>query len=595
MTRTRVDHAAAVAELHEALVDRLEQMSTSEDWLRYLDTARKFHRYSPQNQMLLAIQGADGAVAGYRNWQRIPAQGGGTCQVAKGQTGLKVLAPMKATAKDVDTATGEEVTKHFLRGFRTVKVFHQGQLVAPPDLGEPAMPELLTGPNRYTHIWTSVRDQLEAEGFTLEEHTRTPIEKWNGLTNYTERKVLVADDLQAPQQIKTLLHEWAHVRLDHENRRDLGREILEVEAESVAYLVAQTINLDSQAYSVPYINGWSQGDTTLVESTAQQVLATAKELIQTLERELGVQLVIDAVDHALPETTDNVIALPGALTVATEPAPEQETEIGQTSLRDLPEPMSPASAIDHPDSSDFDFMRAVGAAFDDTQAAAFAEHIYRPDHAPQAAALLAESGRTATQTAKILTRFGIDTERVHLALTSPIADGDGDVAPLYPSEEVATAMSAIGAAPTETIDVATPDPDVLRNEQISDMRTLQRLVRTNADIGAVTQLARTLQIDPADVAQVCAATEVPPNKTVAIAVALRDGDGAAAMADLRAGWPDIGGGWESHAHPSMLPAVEPAPVPTLVPDIGDYDPIVDLFAQWDNMETPAPSPEPTMP
>ncbi|WP_420451977.1 ArdC family protein [Ilumatobacter sp.] len=178
MSRHRVDHAKAVAELHEALTARLAQMTTSDDWLTYLTHARKFHRYSPQNQLLLALQGAEGSVAGYRNWQRIPAHGGGTCQVRKGETGLKILAPLQGRSKEIDEVSGEEVTRHFLRGFRTVKVFHQGQLVAPPDIGQDAiMPKLLTGENRRHDIWSAVTEQLTDAGFDVALHSRTPMER----------------------------------------------------------------------------------------------------------------------------------------------------------------------------------------------------------------------------------------------------------------------------------------------------------------------------------------------------------------------------------------------------------------------------------
>ena len=124
----------------------------------YLDTARRFHRYSPQNQLLLALQGAEGHVASYRNWLRIPAQDGGFCQVAKGQRGLTILAPIVARVV-VDAAgdddAGDEQAQRRLRGFRTVKVFYQGQLVSPPDIPEPELPTLLTGTDPWQHVWAA--------------------------------------------------------------------------------------------------------------------------------------------------------------------------------------------------------------------------------------------------------------------------------------------------------------------------------------------------------------------------------------------------------------------------------------------------------
>ena len=271
MKRQRVDHAAVIDELHTRLTEQVGAMTSTDEWLAYLQAARAFHRYSPQNQMLLALQGAQGYVASYRNWTRIPATEGGNCQVAKGQKGLVILAPMVSKSVEVDDDTGEETSRKRLRGFRTVKVFHQGQLVSPPAIPEPQMPELLTGDNRWQHVWAAVVGQLEDDGYTVTLHSRTPIEKWNGMTTWGERSVKVADDLEPPQRIKTLLHEWAHVQLGHEHRLGAERDTKEVEAESVAYLLSQTIGLDSQSYSIPYVTGWAGGDVELVQSTAEAV------------------------------------------------------------------------------------------------------------------------------------------------------------------------------------------------------------------------------------------------------------------------------------------------------------------------------------
>src|SRR6056297_3320363 len=162
--RPRVDHARLVEDLHARLDERLAELSTSDEWLDYLANARRFHRYSPSNQLLLALQGAEGLVASYRNWQNIPAQGGGTCQVAKGEKGLAILAPLTSRAVEVDDTTGEETTVSRLRGFRTVKVFHQGQLIHPPAIADHVMPELLAGDNRWQHVWAAVAARLEDDG-----------------------------------------------------------------------------------------------------------------------------------------------------------------------------------------------------------------------------------------------------------------------------------------------------------------------------------------------------------------------------------------------------------------------------------------------
>lgn len=597
MTRARVDHGKVVDELHAALTDRFASMTTSAEWTNYLSQARKFHRYSPHNQLLLALQGAQGHVAGYRNWQRIPAHDGGVCQVAKGQTGLHILAPMKTSSTVLDDVSGEETTRHFLRGFRTVKVFHQGQLVSPPDIGlDAVMPSLLTGPNRWQQVWSAVTDHLSADGYSVNLHTRTPAEKWNGQTNWSSRDVLVADDLEPPQQLKTLLHEWAHVQLGHDTRSDLPRKIREVEAESVAFLLAQTIGLDSDAYSIPYIAGWSGGDPKIIESTAQQVLATTKQLVSTLEHELGVKLAVDVLDHALPEADTNIIALPGATTTLAAAAAIPESfapSVPSTADQGLlfDPPGRPVAAIDEPHSTDTEFLRALGEELEPDQAHRFVEVIYRPDSAPQAASILADSGRTATQTARVLSRFGIDINTIERALLTPI-DNDDELATLYPPDQAHAAIVAITPPElrptTQGVEVS---PDLLRDERIEDLKLVQRIIRTTSDPARVAAIAQGLDLSATQVVHVCAAMHQDPKLTMAIAVAIHNGNGPAALSDLNAGWAEIPGGWESYAHPSMLGPSSRAPQPV------DNDPIRAMFAVWngDGADIAIPSPQPSAP
>lgn len=590
MTRTkRVDHVKAVEELHRDLITRLSEMTTSEDWLRYLGNAQQFHRYSPNNQMLLALQGAEGSVSGYRNWQRIPAEGGGTCQVAKGEVGLKILAPMKGRAVQTDEITGEETTKSYFRGFRTVKVFHQGQLVAPPDIGKEAIvPTLLTGENRWQHVWSAVTDHLDAAGYDVQLHSRSPIDKWNGQTDYNTHQVLIADDNEPAQQLKTLLHEWAHVNLDHDTRNGLPPQVREVEAESVAYLLSETIGLESQVYSVPYIAGWAAGDVDLVEATAQQVLGTTKELVGTLEQELGVKLTVDVLDHALPDSETNVIALPGA-TPPNQRTPS-ETTVGQTAL--FATDTVATSPLDRANSTDAEFLRALGSELEPDQAREFVTVIYRPDQAAVSARILADSGRSATQTARILERFGTGPERISEALATPIHnDGLGQTGPLYDADDVTLAMTTI------TPRSAPPDVsiDILRGEKFQDMRMLQRVLLTSGDASLVTELAQTFQIPPVDVIRVCEASNTDPNVAVAVAVGIHNGDGQAALATLEEGWPKIEQGWENYAQPTMS---DPSPT-ALSPgqDLDEANPILELFAKWDSMDaaTTDPAPEPLRP
>lgn len=66
------------------------------------------------------------------------------------------------------------------------------------------------------------------------------------------------------------------------------RGIKETEAESVAYIVAGTLGLDTSAYSVGYVAQWSNGNTDLIKEAAERVLKAAHQIIEAVTEEAQV-------------------------------------------------------------------------------------------------------------------------------------------------------------------------------------------------------------------------------------------------------------------------------------------------------------------
>src|SRR5262245_52624953 len=155
-----------LAAAHAKLTEAVAQVATSEDWQRLLQISNSFHRYSPHNQLLLAVQGADGLVASFNTWKRIPAVDGRACRIRKGETALRVYAPIQTVRRDIDQDTGDDVVERRVTRFKLVPVFHQGQLVALPDL--PVQPQLLTGTESDGRLWDTVADQITQAGFSLQ-------------------------------------------------------------------------------------------------------------------------------------------------------------------------------------------------------------------------------------------------------------------------------------------------------------------------------------------------------------------------------------------------------------------------------------------
>lgn len=430
----RKDRATELDALHQELTDKVGQLATSDEWLAALQTARQFHRYSAKNQLWLAMQGATGVVASYRTWQKIPATDGGVCQVAKGQKGLSVLAPITMVARETDPDTGQEtVTGRGVRGFKVVKVFAENQLVAPPSIPEPALPQKLSGPNAHQHLWSAIRNLLEDEGWavTLEPRSADP---WNGRTTFTARTVVVKDDLAAPQQLKTLIHEWAHIHLDHEHR-SVPRDVKEIEAESVAYLTGATVGLDTTGYSIPYVTGWAGGDAELVRSTAEQVLTTTQILLDHLEHELGLDLAPDPLARHRSDITATVTTFPTRSTEATA-AP---VTVGQLpEWRPIPDgPVRPSTVTvlaQEPGNRLLPSERQQLYALLDT-----ADGPPTPSMTARAAELLADAGCSAGDAIEIFRRCDVPDSVIIEALSQPYQAAGSHPEPLYTAREIRAA------------------------------------------------------------------------------------------------------------------------------------------------------------
>lgn len=592
MGHQRIDHSQLVEELHAQLNGRFAEMTTSKQWCDYLTTARKFHRYSAQNQLLLALQGAEGHVAGYRNWQRIPAQDGGICQVRKGEAGLKILAPLTSKTTDIDDTTGQEITRHRLRGFRTVSVFHEGQLISPPDIPEPILPELLTGENRWQHVWNAVTEHLKTDGFNVELHTRSSFERWNGMTMWTERVVKVAGDLEPPQRVKTLFHEWAHVQLDHEARH-VPRSVKEVEAESVAYLLSQTVGIDSDPYSVPYIATWAAGDIDVVHAAAEQVLTTTKRLVTTLEHQLGIDLTPDTLDHTVADTTLESTPAPNPPSPTALPRPDQ---VGQLALElDGLDPPPVQDERSHIEGSDTDFLKAILDDLEPAQRHRFAELADDTTRVAELASIIATTGNTAGQTARALRSINFGPEAIRDALLAPVRDDD-EQATLYTPDEARAALLQLDQQ--HDIDRLIPPPNSdperaaqqLHQDRKADLTRVQHAIANCDDPARIAALSYGLEITAGQTITICAALDTAPNRTMAIAIALRDGDVQAATNDLIEYWPGVPGGWDTHAHPS----IGQRPKLHLVPNYDTTRSILDRWTGRQQQATPPPTTSPAM-
>lgn len=255
------------AELHDQLVQQLEQLVTGDDWTAMMNAASRFHGYSARNVMLIHAQRPDATcVAGYGTWKKLGRQ------VKKGAKGIAILAPCPTRHADDNDATLS--TTRMI--FRTAYVFDEADTEG-EELAN-VLPVLLDG-EAPDAVWVSIAQLIEERGFTIDRRDCSPA---NGVTRWLDRSVSIRPGLEPAQAVKTLTHELGHIISDHGTDPRPPREVAEVEAESIAYIVCSVMGIESDSYSFPYVARWSDGNIDLVRATADRVVRRAHEVITQL-------------------------------------------------------------------------------------------------------------------------------------------------------------------------------------------------------------------------------------------------------------------------------------------------------------------------
>lgn len=270
MARTKKSPEQRKAEaeaLHARLAEQVEALASSDAWETFLTCEQSFHNYSLNNVLLILSQRPDASrVAGFRQWQ---AKGR---QVRKGEKGIKILgySTKKVTVEDDN---GDETERRIAR-FPILTVFDISQT------------DPIEGAGQLDNLTAHVEGEdvagiaAKVTAWLVEQGWAVDIEPIDGAANgYTTtdgtRRVVIDAKLGPAQAAKTTVHEAAHVILHADepiSEYVEHRGVKETEAESVAYVVAGMAGLDTSAYSVGYVAGWSGGDASVIRATAENVM-----------------------------------------------------------------------------------------------------------------------------------------------------------------------------------------------------------------------------------------------------------------------------------------------------------------------------------
>ena len=293
------------AEKMKEITDRLEQGITelfdSERYKEYLKVMSRFHNYSFNNTLLIAMQKPDASlVAGFTAWKNNFQR-----NVIKGEKGIKIIAPspfkVKQQTEKIDPHTRKPVMgkdgkpameekEVTIPAYKVVSVFDVSQTEG-KELPDIAVDELTGDVDRYKDFFIA-----------LEKTSPVPIgfEKItggaHGYYHLEDKRIAIDEGMSELQTLKTAIHEIAHAKLHDidlnapkdEQQPRVDRRTREVEAESVAYTVCQHYGLDTSDYSFGYVAGWSSGrELAELKGSLETIRSTAAEIINSIDAHIA--------------------------------------------------------------------------------------------------------------------------------------------------------------------------------------------------------------------------------------------------------------------------------------------------------------------
>lgn len=258
----------------ERLSEGIAQLTSSERWQDWLDMQSRFHQYSFNNTLLIMRQCPEATrVAGYNAWRKLDRF------VRKGEKGIWILAPMVYKA-DADESAGSDEATRVIRGFKPVPVF---------DLSQTEGQELPEVCSRLTgavpgDVYSQLRSVAHGLGFAVVEESLTS--GANGECSHAERRIRIEASNEERQQVKTLAHELGHAILHEPGEgRPESRALLELEAESVGYVVCQNLGIETSDYSFGYVATWAGGSDealTAIKASGSRIQRAADTILTAI-------------------------------------------------------------------------------------------------------------------------------------------------------------------------------------------------------------------------------------------------------------------------------------------------------------------------
>lgn len=289
-----VDRKQQMKEITERLEQGVKDIFTSEMYTTYLHTMAKFHNYSFNNTLLIAMQRPDATlVAGFQAWKNKFNR-----YVKKGEKGIQIIAP--APIKEVeerekiDKDTGLAVlnendepemerVEYVVPRFRLTTVFDISQTDGEP-IPSLEVNELTASVKDYA-LLTAAIGQVSPVPMRFDEIEGDA----KGYYSDADKEICIQVGMGESQTIKTMIHEVAHAMLHNsdlmkQHGEEKDRLTKETEAESIAFTVCSALGIDTSDYSFPYVASWASGkEMKELKDSMDTIRLTAADFLAKLE------------------------------------------------------------------------------------------------------------------------------------------------------------------------------------------------------------------------------------------------------------------------------------------------------------------------
>lgn len=307
--KTLEEKQKELEELTQKLEKGVNDFLESDKYKEILNNFSKFYDYSYRNSMLIMLQKPDAeAVASYTSWKNDFNR-----QVNAGEHGIKIIQPVtrnvkeemsdkekRSSSEDASKEQTQQDTERYnitpegkkIVGYKVAYTFDVSQTSQIE--GKPVVElELTHELQGKVHDYKELKEAITAAApvpISFEEVTGGA----KGYYDTLHRQIVINEDMSESQTLKTMIHETAHSILHskeaQEERKEsglqpVGRDEMEVQAESIAYVVSEHYGLDTSDYSFPYVASWA-GDKDKVTKNLTEIKNGSAQIIEKMDRKL---------------------------------------------------------------------------------------------------------------------------------------------------------------------------------------------------------------------------------------------------------------------------------------------------------------------